>query len=259
MHWRQPGKAVETRSTPSAQPLMLILQLGFGCPFKLYLELLSIFSWKSQVKARNSFLSGLTNKRGMLIKQTNRQTDKNQKQNYKVFCVKIIYVYLGSPTTIWAICLSCHRGLQANQHSDIHSYYRQAELWLFPASGIVKKQDKTQTIWWLQPWWHFCHTTLDQLCSLLASYIFYKCHVRPTICSKYFWGLCDRWHTYTRAHEMQPLRELLNPPACLPHNPFCPQAFWALWQTQFILILGGQHLQVINFLLLVKATKSISK
>lgn len=117
LHWRQPGKAAETRSAPSAQPLMLILELGFGCPFKLYLELLSIFSWKSQVKARNSFLSGLTNKRGTL----KNQIKKNQNQTYKAFCVKMIYAYLGLPTTIGAICLSCHRGLQAtNRVTAIH-------------------------------------------------------------------------------------------------------------------------------------------
>lgn len=96
LHRRQPGKAVETRSAPSAQPLMLILQLGFGCPFKLYLELLSIFSWKSQVKARNSFLSGLTNKRGMLIKQTNKQT-KTRIKITRHFVLKLFMCIWGHP------------------------------------------------------------------------------------------------------------------------------------------------------------------
>lgn len=165
----------------------------------------------------------------------NQQTNnKNQVQNYKAFYVKIIWVYQVSPTTIWATCLSCHSGLQTKQHKW-HPFMVQEELLLFPTSGIVKKQDLRQTIWWLQPLWHFCHVTLDKLWKLLASYIFYKYHVHTTGCSKCFCGFLWRtaytpelMETKMQSHSSFPSvsssGSFSMPPVCLPHILSLPQA-----------------------------------
>lgn len=89
LHRRQPGQAAETRSTPSGQPFTLILQLGRWCKFKLYLELLSIFSWKSQLKP------GTASSQAWLMLAQNKQTKTRIKITrhfvFKVFmCIRCL-------------------------------------------------------------------------------------------------------------------------------------------------------------------------